>query len=140
MSGPTTLKLHIGPKAYRSSQISSNYGPKSYKSGTGPKYYRRTGLLYIIMPPGSANLSTMVTVQYILLIHILSSVLEASTSRFKQPVSEKKGKNVKNVKKCKNVKNVKLSKIVKMSKTKQESKNNVKNFEIKRHTQQFKQC
>ena len=52
LSGPSTLWLHIGPKAYRSSHISRKCGPKSCKSGPGPKYYRRTGLLYIIMQPG----------------------------------------------------------------------------------------
>ena len=52
LSGPPTLRLHIGPKTYRSSHILSKYGPKSYKSGPGPKYYRRTGLLYIFTLPG----------------------------------------------------------------------------------------
>ena len=52
MSGPPTLRLHIGPEACRSSHIPGKYGPKSYISGPGPKYYHRTGLLYIITHPG----------------------------------------------------------------------------------------
>ena len=47
-SGPPTLRLHVGSEAYRSSNIVRKFGPQLYKSGPGPKYYRRTGLLYII--------------------------------------------------------------------------------------------
>ena len=56
LSGPPTLRLQVGLKAYRSSRIVSKYGPQSYKSGPGPKYYRWTGILYIITHPGTRKL------------------------------------------------------------------------------------
>ena len=52
LSGPPTLRLHVWPKAFKSSHIVSKFGPQSNISGPGPKYYRRTGLLYIITHPG----------------------------------------------------------------------------------------
>ena len=53
--GPPTLKLHIWLDAYRSSYIFSKYGPESYKSGPGPKYYCWTCQLYIITNPRSRD-------------------------------------------------------------------------------------
>ena len=59
LSGPPTLRLQVGPIAYRSGCIVSKYGPQSYKSGPGLKYYRQTGLLYIITRPDSTALGDL---------------------------------------------------------------------------------